>query len=319
MKITRQLLKIILFVYTLIRFRSVKLAYTLSFYNIALSNLSLITLEGNFVNFINTSNKVAINLLPNFNFSINQLFAILNSDLAKVNESYENYFLVTVNGIRFKVASLSNMAVVYEVFIQRIYEVALSADKLVVIDIGMNVGVASLNFANMKAVEYVYGYEPFPDTFKESLFNISLNPILSAKIRPFNQGVSDTSCKKSISLFDIGLLSASTIESIDNYGKVANKKIEVHLISIIELLNKVTTLHPNNRILLKIDCEGEEYAIFDSIKNTKYLDQVDCILLEWHEKGIEQLTSVLLYSGFQYFHMPNEKHNSGMLYAFRKN
>jgi FkbM family methyltransferase len=319
MKITRQLLKIILFVYILIRFRSVKLAYSLSFYNIALSNLSLITLEGNFVNFINTSNKVAINLLPNFNFSINQLFAILNSDLAKVNESYENYFLVTVNGIRFKVASLSNMAVVYEVFIQRIYEVALSTDKLVVIDIGMNVGVASLNFANMKTVEHVYGYEPFPDTFKESLFNISLNPILSAKIRPFNQGVSDTSCKKSISLFDSGLLSASTIESIDNYGKVANKKIEVQLISIIDVLNKVTSVHPNNRILLKIDCEGEEYAIFDAIKNTKYLDQVDCILLEWHEKGFEQLASILLSSGFQYFHMPNEKHNSGMLYAFRKN
>jgi hypothetical protein len=56
MKITRQALKIILFVYILIRFRSVKLAYTLSFYNISLSNLSLISKEGNFVKFLNTKN-----------------------------------------------------------------------------------------------------------------------------------------------------------------------------------------------------------------------------------------------------------------------
>lgn len=319
MKITRQLLKIILFVYILIRFRSIKLAYTLSFYNIALRNLSLFAIEGNFIKFSKTGNKVSIDLLSNFNFSINQLFSILSSDLAKVTESNDNYFILIINGIELKVASLSNMAVIYEVFIQRIYEVALANDKLIVIDIGMNVGVASLNFANMNSVELVYGYEPFPDTFKETLFNISLNPILSAKIKPFNQGVSDKSCVKTISLFDSGLLSASTIETSDNYGKVANKKIEVQLISIIDVLNKVTSVHPNNRILLKIDCEGEEYAIFDAIKNTEYLNQVDCILLEWHEKGIEQLSSVLIESGFQYFHMPNESFNSGMLYAFRKN
>ena len=319
MKITRQVLKIILFVYILIRFRSVKLAYTLSFYNISLSNLSLISKEGNFVKFLNTKNKVAIKLLSNFNFSINQLFSILDSNLVIVNESHENYFLVTINGIQLKVASLSNMAVVYEVFIQRIYEIFLTTDKFIVIDIGMNVGVASLYFANFNSVECVYGYEPFPDTFKETLFNISLNPKLSEKIKPFNQGVSDISCVRNISLFDSGLLSASTVETIGDYGKVPNKKIEVQLVSIIDLLNNVTSVHANNRILLKIDCEGEEYAIFDSIKNTKYLDQVDCILLEWHEKGFEQLSSILQVNGFQYFHVPNEKLNSGMLYAFRKN
>ena len=96
-------------------------------------------------------------------------------------------------------------------------------------------------------------------------------------------------------------------------------QISVKLISVNELITNVTNEQPHNKILLKIDCEGEEYAIFDAIKNTKYLDQVDCILLEWHEKGFEQLASILLSSGFQYFHMPNEKHNSGMLYAFRKN
>lgn len=319
MKLTRQLQKIILFLYILAKFGSVKLAYTLSYYNISINNLKLITKEGNYINFLSNANKVSIPLLASFDFSINHLFSLIDSPLALVTKSDEDGFLISINGMSFMVNSLSNMAVLYELFIERIYEVSLNNSHLVVIDIGMNVGTASIYFANMDSVDAVYGYEPFPDTFNEAVSNIARNEHLSNKIKPFNIGVSDITCEKNISLFDSGLLSASTLDISANYGKVANKHITVKLIGANELLSEVSSAHPNSSILLKIDCEGEEYGIFDMLKTTNYLDKVDCILLEWHEKGVESLAAILKSKGFQYFHAPNDKLESGMLYAFRLN
>jgi hypothetical protein len=66
MKLTRQLQKIILFLYILAKFGSVKLAYTLSYYNISINNLKLITKEGNYINFLSNANKVSIPLLASF-------------------------------------------------------------------------------------------------------------------------------------------------------------------------------------------------------------------------------------------------------------
>ena len=184
----------------------------------------------------------------------------------------------------------------------------------------MNVGVASIYFANMNWVDKVYGYEPFPNTFKEAINNISLNDKISNKIIPLNLGVSSVTCEKNIKLFDSGLLSASTIENNQNIdGEMPINQISVKLISVNELITNVTNEQPHNKILLKIDCEGEEYGIFDALNATNNLDNVDCILLEWHEKGIESLAAILKNKGFQYYHYPNESLNSGMLYAFRIN
>jgi FkbM family methyltransferase len=318
MTIIRVLQKFIFFLYLLIRFRSLRLAFTLAFYNISLNKISLIVKEGNYIKF-NNNNKVSILLLNNFNFSLNQLFVLLESPIVKVYNSNDKVFYVDINGMNFKVSSLSNMVILYEIFIQRIYEISLNHDNVVVVDIGMNVGVASLYFANMNVVDAVYGYEPFPDTFNEALNNFSLNNNLANKIKPFNIGVSSITCEKSISLFDSGILSASTLNNNYNGVKIADKQVSVKLMSINELLTNVYNKHPKSKILLKIDCEGEEYGIFEALETTNNLDNVDCILLEWHDKGIESLSAILKNKGFQYYHYPNESLNSGMFYAFRLN
>jgi FkbM family methyltransferase len=320
MKIIRNIQKLILFFYLLVKFWSIRLAYTLSYFNINLKNVSLITREGKFIKFKSNNNLVSIKLLSAFNFSINELFILLENPISKIYDSNDDMFYITINELEFKVSSLSNMVILYEIFIQRIYEVSLFHNNYVIIDIGMNVGVASLYFANMHWVEKVYGYEPFPDTFNEAINNINLNDKISHKIKPLNIGVSSVTCEKSITLFDSGLLSATTLENNNNIdSKMALNQISVNLISANELINNVTNEHPDSKILLKIDCEGEEYGIFDSLDTTNNLDKVDCILLEWHEKGIESLSAILKSKGFQYYHFPNESLNSGMLYAFRYN
>jgi FkbM family methyltransferase len=318
MKIVRVLQKFILFVFCLFRHRSFKLAYYLAFYNTTLDNINSIRKKGDFIYFPN-NNILNIHILNKFAFTINLLFKLVRRENAIIETSNSSYFIINIEGLKFKVASLSNMAVLYEIFVQKLYEVGLYNNDVVVIDIGMNVGVASLYFANNSSVKAVYAYEPFPETYKEALNNFILNPKVSSKIIPFNLGISNSTCSRTIALYDSGVLSASTIENNDNYGKVMNKEISVNMLSIIDLMSKVHIDFPLNKLVLKIDCEGEEYGIFDMLKTTNYLDKVDCILLEWHEKGVESLAAILKSNGFQYFHAPNDKLESGMLYSFRLN
>lgn len=316
MKLIRIFFKSVLFFYCLIKHGSVKLAYDLSFYNVSLPNINLIKRKGDFIYFPN-NNKIHIHILSKFYFTINSLFNFINKNQVEITESSKSFFSVSINGLTFKVSSLSNFAVLYEIFIQKLYEVGVSQKDIVVIDIGMNVGVASLYFASNENVKSVYAYEPFPETYNEAIFNFNSNPNFSKKILPFNFGVSDETCKKDISLYESGLLSASTISNDDNFGKIPNKIVSVKLISIVDCFSKVISENPSNKIILKIDCEGEEYAIFKKIKDSDYFDKISCVLLEWHEHGIDDLTEVLTSKGFQYFHVPNENFNSGMIYAFK--
>jgi len=317
MKIVRWLQKLIVFIYCLIKYSSFKLAYNLSFYKVSIPNLGMIYKSGDQIVFKKTGNKIYYTQLPNFLFNLDMLFNLLNADFVKVTTATPEYFVANINGLTFKVSSLSNMGVLYEIFIQKIYEIELFGEDIIGIDIGMNIGAASHYFANFSNVKLVYGFEPFPATFDEAIFNSSLNPQLASKLVQQNIGVSDFTGDKTITLFESGLLSASTTNMNNTYGRVDGININVNLISIKDLLENVIQKHPNNPLFLKIDCEGEEYAIFESLQHTHLLDNVDCILVEWHEKGADPIVKFLKENGFQFHHIPNETLNCGMIYAFR--
>jgi FkbM family methyltransferase len=223
--------------------------------------------------------------------------------------------MVEVEGLNFKVASLSNMAVLYEIFIEKIYSIDTAHKDLVVIDIGMNVGVASLYFASQSYVKKVYGYEPFPETFAEASLNVSANPNFANKLFLQNEGVSNINESRSITLFESGLLSASTIEQNNDYGKKIGQVIEVQLITITKVFELVISENPNAKILLKLDCEGEEYAIFDMLKESTYLNHVEVAIIEWHEKGFADIEKVLIDNHFILRHEHHVSENSGMIYA----
>jgi len=314
----RIFLKSVVFINCLIKFRSIKMAYNLSYFNVAINKISGIERDGDFVVFKKTSNKIFINHLAIFQFSINDAIELLQNSRFTVVSISTSGFQLSVNGLLFNVHSLSNMAVLYEVFIEQIYSVSLLPKDLVVMDIGMNVGVASQYFANMNQVVAVYGYEPFLETYQEALENIRLNSVLAKKIICNNFGVSNISEQREISFFDSGLLSASTIiNSTNNYGKDATKNITVTLKSITEVFDTVINDYPSNPILLKIDCEGEEYVIFEMLSKTSYLQKVSCALIEWHENGADSIITVLKENNFQLLLLPHASENCGMIYAFK--
>lgn len=319
MKIARILMKLIYFIYAIFYFKNVRLAYLLVKYAVDFNLLSTIKRDGDKLVFNHSSNKIYIHQLHLFGFLFPMLNELLQNTAVRVTQLENDYFHVCVQGLSFKVASLSNMAVLHEIFIQRIYDIEVESPELVVLDIGMNIGVASHFFATLPNVKAVYGYEPFPQTFQEALYNSSLNPTLKNKLVQFNIGISDRTCKKNITLFESGSLSASTIETTTNFAKIEGQEVQVELIAAKELLTSIKVKHPDTPLLLKIDCEGEEYAIFESLKNTGLMKNVTVILVEWHQRGLKPIATFLIDHGFQFHHIPNELLNCGMVYAFKKN
>ena len=318
MKVARILMKMIYFMYATIYFKSAKLSYLMVKYTVDYNLLSGLKREGHQLVFKNSGNKILMEQLHWFGFLFPMLNTLLQNSKVYVTHLKRDSFLVSVNGFQFKVASLSNMAVLHEIFIQKIYNIQLEGPEFVVVDIGMNVGVASHFFASLPNVKAVYGYEPFPETFQEAIHNISLNQSFQSKIFPFNQGVSNVTGQKTITQFESGSLSASTIETTQTFTKKEGQEVKVELIAAQELLANITQKYPNSELLLKIDCEGEEYAIFESLRNTGLLHNVTAILVEWHEKGVYPIASFLHDHGFQFHHIPNENLNCGMVYAFKK-
>ena len=317
MSVTRIINKFISFCFFFFKLKHLKLAYLFAFYKLPKHWAANMQVRNKILLLTTSGNTICIAQLDQFGFSMHFLIEILANPLFKVTETTNTYFTVEVEGLLFKVASLSNMAVLYEIFIEKIYTIETSHNNLVVIDIGMNVGVASLYFASQPYVKNVYGYEPFPETFAEASMNVAANPQWASKLKLINEGVSNINEIRSIALFESGLLSASTIEQKNDYGKKIGQGIQVQLVSIEEVFELVLAENPHAKILLKLDCEGEEYVIFDMLKQTNYLNTVEAAIIEWHEKGSAAIEKVLIDNKFKLRHEHHVSENSGMIYAFK--
>ncbi|MEM9446250.1 MAG: FkbM family methyltransferase [Verrucomicrobiota bacterium] len=193
------------------------------------------------------------------------------------------------NGSRITFRPGSDYIALGEVFCIENYSPCLDAKKpLNVWDIGGNIGSFVLwHSSKMGEVSY-HSFEPCEDTFKVLLENQQSNPSISWKVYPYGLSNKNEECEAYV--------------PNDMYGQTSKysakgKKVILPLRSI----NDVWSEFGKPKIdLLKIDCEGGEYAIFKGC-SAEFLEKVEYIIMEVHiidEYNPRSITEKLGSAGF---------------------
>lgn len=223
------------------------------------------------------------------------------------------------------VDELNNIAEIYE---KGTYTYCLNNDKKdIVIDVGMNIAGATLFFLQNTKTEEVYGYEPFFDTFQEAENNLRNNGYANnPRIHIYNFGLSNVNEKRTISFNPDMTCGHSTVDKANEkafaFYQHANliypeetRGVEVEVRDAAEVIKEIVQKHPDCNIVLKMDCEGEEYNIVDRLAKQGILNKINFLMLEWHYKGKDAIVRYLDEAGFSYFCM-DKNDNMGLIYAF---
>src|SRR5688500_18445198 len=97
-----------------------------------------------------------------FQDSTFELFFTLPAKLLGHYQIADNRLFLCFADLKLEITSRSELYIINEVYFERCYHFLLPYNEMVhVIDIGMNVGIASLFFAGLAQVKQVHSYEPF--------------------------------------------------------------------------------------------------------------------------------------------------------------
>lgn len=260
---------------------------------------------------------------PFLNFRKEQVINLINHCNAHFYDCEGNLF-VEIEGLKFWLTNRSDLYVLHEVFVNKMYEFNLpdSIDAINIIDIGANVGITSMFFASKKKVKKVFSYEPFKSTYNQFIKNIELNSSFSDKIVPnqFGLGLNNREIKVPFSE------SAKGLSSIDaEWSKVKQlRDVQLEQVQIKEthkVFEKILFLDKDPIFwMLKVDCEGAEYEIFKSLeKKNDLIRKISMIIMEWHGGDPEVITTFLSENGFVCTLNRFENLNAGSIIAFNSN
>lgn len=219
------------------------------------------------------------------------------------------------NGIVLNGSNTISLAfLLQEIWIDEIYKYPgyhiKSGD--VIIDIGANIGAFSTYAAIHHPDVTVYAYEPCPENFQLLDLNIKNSNLQNVKI--VQKAVAGSSDTRFLHLnpFSSGAhsLTFTTTEA---------SCLSVNCITLDEIFEEKNIKKCD---LLKIDCEGSEYEIFENC-HSNILNKVSKIICEYHKdsaggKTGQWLSDFLEQNSFYVDLMESITDDVGMIYARRK-
>ena len=171
------------------------------------------------------------------------------------------------------------------IFGESCYDVEVNGK--VVIDVGANIGDSAIYFA-LKGAKRVIAFEPVPTNFSTLLENIRLNDLASTVV-PLNYAVSGKLNSTIKIPIDISGVSFNVLKNSYSSGSE---------LKFIPIKNVIELYDPQ---VLKIDCEGCEYEIFDNI-SMEALRKLQVIVGEYHYKGFRTIERKLRLAGFDVYY-----------------
>jgi FkbM family methyltransferase len=214
------------------------------------------------------------------------------------------------------ISSSSEIFIIHEIFVDTCYRFRLPKQQTVaVIDIGMNVGLASLYFAGLHYVQKVISFEPFKPTFDLAEQNMGLNPTLATKIERHNFGLGEKNEVVEVP-YNATNSGVSSTQSDNPRNAQATQTEQLQIKAAHEAIAKVLSENPDMHFMIKMDTEGAEYAIFESLFSQPLDKRITGIMMEWHFKGSEQLEEQLIGQGFRLFSLGLGV-KAGLIYGYR--
>ena len=178
----------------------------------------------------------------------------------------------------------------------------------IIIDVGAHIGLFSLLVSKFCLDGKIFSFEPIQNNFNLLVDNLESNKLKN--IFPFNLAVSKNSSE--IKLF---------LDNDDSAHSIFEKNNNFITVKSISLQKIFDENNINSCKILKLDCEGAEYEIIDSLPE-EYFNKVQNIIIEYHladskpELG-KNLISKIKNAGFKITTKPH--HNDmGFLIAKKK-
>ena len=183
----------------------------------------------------------------------------------------EKYFIINLrNNLKCKIRIEStDLQAFANVWLNREYEEIgffIESDELV-IDIGAHIGLFTIYASQFCKNGKIISCEPIKENFELLKENLSMNNL--SNIVLYNNAITDKNDKIKIYLNDD--YAANSI-----YGNGENYE-EISTLS----LSKIIDQNMNEKICLKLDCEGAEYKIINNTPD-KYFEKISKICLEYH-------------------------------------
>jgi FkbM family methyltransferase len=185
----------------------------------------------------------------------------------------KDYYLNLKNGIIIKIRpkmknKIGDIDIFNEIVIEDEYIIKKILKKGdVILDIGANIGIFSLQASSMIKNLRIYAFEPFKENFKVLKENVKLNKFNN--IFPQMLAISDHNGKEFLFI------------SFDNTGAHSIYNTGYMNRTIVKTETLTNALKRTKANFLKIDCEGAEYKILLSTSK-KVIRNVDRIILEQH-------------------------------------
>lgn len=229
-----------------------------------------------------------------------------------------DHVTIALDGVTINATSVDDLRFLNDILINREYNAVPFRDSIF-IDVGMNVGLTSLSMATKSAIKTVYAFEPFKPTFERAVRNVGLNKSIAHKIQVFNYGLAGRNGTLKVAVSD-----DSGANNIFAAPPPTSEKSEQ-----IEIRNAVDVLMPifgeaivrKRGIIMKVDCEGAEFEIFEALDQHGLFRYVDALMVEWHSVRADmnqaELFAPLHRAGFVVFDLTNVRTRK-FFYAVRQ-
>ena len=230
-------------------------------------------------------------------------------------EVVENGLKICINDVKILLTNETEEMICSEIFIMDDYNINMSSDSIV-IDIGLNVGLASLFFAKKGYVKKVFGFEPDERVLEKALINISMNKDLENKIETFNLACS---CENKKEIYTVHPIASAGIHKVRE-GEAGNTEVvTVNCVDSAETLGEIIDKYfEKTNIIVKCDCEGAEYEILPRLEETGYMRKIDAFVMEWHLDRRKEIEEFFERNGYIYMINTTRGRRFGKCYAIRK-